>query len=67
MLGRKLIPLLIGPLALLLCLVPPHLCVDASVAPIVVRGRHLVDSVTQQRFFVKGSGYDYVSGSSTCI
>lgn len=34
-------------------------------SPVVVRGRHLIDSVTQRRFFVKGSGYDYVSNSLT--
>ena len=38
--------------------------VTVGVSPIVVRGRHLVDSVTQRRFFVKGSGYDYVSTSA---
>ena len=45
-------------LSLYLSLLLP--CATATVSPIVVRGRHLVDSVTQRRFFVKGSGYDYV-------
>ena len=42
---------------LLLTVCSPPVC--KSVSPIVVRGKHLVDSGSGRRFMVQGVGYDY--------